>query len=93
MEIIFFGSQIFPQSKRSFKKNKNIKDFSSSLKKIIAEANINIAKIEKPFRESKKSKHLITISKNSSNDENNNNENILDDIKSPINIIKKNNKI
>ena len=87
------GVRFFHNPLRSFKKNKNIKDFSSSLKKIIDEANINNAKIEKQFRESKKSKHLITISKNSSNDENNNNENILDDIKSPINIIKKNNKI
>ena len=73
----------------NLKKTKNLKDFSLSMKKLITEENINNTKIEDSYRENNKSKHLITISNNSWKDENNNEENILDEIKSPVNYIKK----
>ena len=62
------------------------------MKKLFTDDSINNTRIEDSFRENNRSKHLITISNNSWNDENNNEENILDDLKSPVNHIKKINK-
>ena len=79
-------------SLKNLKKTKNIQNFLISMKKLFADDSINNTRIEDSFRENNKSKHLITISNNSWNDENNNEENILDDLKSPVNYIKKINK-
>ena len=79
-------------SLKNLKKTKNIQNFLISMKKLFADDSINNTRIEDSFRENNKSKHLITISNNSWNDENNNEENILDDLKSPVNHIKKINK-
>ena len=75
----------------NLKETKNIKQFSISIKKLATETNINNTQIKKGGYESNKSKHLITISNNST-EEKNNDDNFLDDIKSPVNIIKKINK-
>ena len=75
----------------NLKETKNIKQFSISIKKLAAETNINNTQIKEGGYESNKSKHLITISNNST-EEKNNDDNFLDDIKSPVNIIKKINK-
>ena len=72
---------------KNLKETKNIKQFSNSIKKLIAETNINNNEIKENY-DTNKSKHLITISNNSF-DENNNDDNFLDDIKSPVNVIKK----
>ena len=72
---------------KNLKETKNIKQFSNSIKKLIAETNINNTEIKENY-DTNKSKHLITISNNSF-DENNNEDNFLDDIKSPVNVIKK----
>ena len=72
---------------KNLKETKNIKQFSNSIKKLIAETNINNTEIKENY-DTNKSKHLITISNNSF-DENNNDDNFLDDIKSPVNVIKK----
>ena len=79
-------------SLKNLKKTKNINNFLISMKKLFTDDSINNTRIEDSFRENNRSKHLITISNNSWNDENNNEENILDDLKSPVNHIKKINK-
>ena len=68
------------------KKTKNLNEFSKSIKKLITETNISNTKINNPNddNETKRSKHLITIS----NDENNNEEDGLDDIRSPLGCLK-----
>ena len=79
-------------SLKNLKKTKNINNFLISMKKLFTDDSINNIRIEDSFRENNRSKHLITISNNSWNDENNNEENILDDLKSPVHHIKKINK-
>ena len=75
----------------NLKETQNLTQFSFSIKKLVAETNINNTQIKEGGHENNKSKHLITISNNSL-DEKNNDDNFLDDIKSPVNIIKKINK-
>ena len=71
---------------KNLKETQNINEFSLSIKKLITETSINNAKIEDTFYKKSKSKHLITIS--SWNEETNNEDNYIDDIKSPVNCIK-----
>ena len=70
------------------KKTKNLNEFSKSIKKLIAETNISNTKINNPNddNDTNRSKHLITISNNT--DENNNDEDGLDDIRSPLSCLK-----
>ena len=70
------------------KKTKNLNEFSKSIKKLIAETNISNTKINNPNddNDTNRSKHLITISNNT--DENNNEEDGLDDIRSPLSCLK-----
>ena len=70
------------------KKTKNLNEFSKSIKKLIAETNISNTKINNPNNDNdtNRSKHLITISNNT--DENNNEEDGLDDIRSPLSCLK-----
>ena len=70
------------------KKTKNLNEFSKSIKKLIAETNISNTKINNPNddNDNNRSKHLITISNNT--DENNNEEVGLDDIRSPLSCLK-----
>jgi hypothetical protein len=70
------------------KKTKNLKEFSTSIKKLITETNISNTKINNPNddNDNNKSKHLITISNNT--DENNNEEEGIDDIRSPLSCLK-----
>ena len=75
------------KSLQNLKETHNIKDFSTSIKRLITETNINNIKIEKSYRNKEQPKHLITISNNSISD--NNEDNILDDMKSPLTFIKK----
>ena len=70
------------------KKTKNLNEFSKSIKKLIAETNISNTKINNPNddNDTNRSKHLITISNNT--DENNNEEDGIDDIRSPLSCLK-----
>ena len=70
------------------KKTKNLNEFSKSIKKLIAETNISNTKINNPNddNDNNRSKHLITISNNT--DENNNEEDGIDDIRSPLSCLK-----
>ena len=70
------------------KKTKNLNEFSKSIKKLIAETNISNTKINNPNDDNgnNRSKHLITISNNT--DENNNEEDGIDDIRSPLSCLK-----
>ena len=71
---------------QNLKLTHNIKDFSKSIKKLITETNINNIQIEQTFRDNVKAKHIITISNNS---DNNCDEEVIDDIKSPEVFMKK----
>ena len=70
------------------KKTKNLNEFSKSIKKLITEANISNTKINNlnDDNDNNRSKHLITISNNT--DENNNEEDGIDDIRSPLSCLK-----
>ena len=70
------------------KKTKNLNEFSKSIKKLITESNINNTKINNlnDDNDNNRSKHLITISNNT--DENNNEEDGIDDIRSPLSCLK-----
>ena len=74
------------KSLQNLKLTHNIKDFSKSIKKLITETNINNIQIEQTFRDNVKAKHIITISNNS---DNNCDEEVIDDIKSPEVFMKK----
>ena len=77
------------KSLQNLKLTHNIKDFSKSIKKLITQKNINNIQIEQTFRDNVNAKHIITISNNS---DNNCDDEVIDDIKSPKVFIKKINK-
>ena len=84
--VLLNKNEIF-EIMNNLKKTKNMDEFLIDIKKLITETNINNTKIENSYSKNNKTKHLITIS---SNDEETNNEDIfLDDLKSPVNCIKK----
>ena len=84
-QVLLNNNTIF-EILNNFKKTKNMNEFLIDIKKLITETNINDTKIENSYYNNK-SKHLITIS--SYNEETNNEDNFLDDLKSPVNCIKK----
>ena len=77
------------KSLQNLKLTHNIKDFSKSIKKLITETNFNNNQIEQTFRGNGNAKHLITISNNS---DNNGEDEVIEDIKSPQVFIRKINK-
>ena len=86
-KLVLLNNQIIFEILSNLKKNKNMNEFIIDIKKLITETNINDTKIENSYYKNK-SKHLITIS--SYNEETNNEDNFLDDLKSPVNCIKQN---
>ena len=84
--VLLNKNEIF-EIMNNLKKTKNMDEFLIDIKKLITETNINNTKIENSYSNNKKTKHIITISSN--NEETNNEDNFLDDLKSPVNCIKK----
>ena len=84
--VLLNKNEIF-EIMNNLKKTKNMDKFLIDIKKLITETNINNTKIENSYSNNNKTKHLITISSN--NEETNNEDNFLDDLKSPVNFIKK----
>ena len=85
-KLVLLNNNTIFEILNNLKKTKNMNEFLIDIKKLITETNINETKIEN-FNYDNKSKHLITIS--SYNEETNNEDNFLDDLKSPVNCIKK----
>ena len=84
--VLLNKNEIF-EIMNNLKKTKKMDEFLIYIKKLITETNINNTKIENSYSNNNKTKHLITISSN--NEETNNEDNFLDDLKSPVNFIKK----
>ena len=86
-QLILLNKNAIFEILNDLKKTKKMDEFLIDIKKLITDTNINNTKIENSYSKNNKTKHLITIS---SNDEETNNEDIfLDDLKSPVNCIKK----
>ena len=86
-QLILLNKNAIFEIMNDLKKTKNMDEFLIDIEKLITDTNINNTKIENSYSKNNKTKHLITIS---SNDEETNNEDIfLDDLKSPVNCIKK----
>ena len=86
-QLVLLNKNTFFEIMNNLKKTKNMDEFLIDIKKLITETNINNTKIENSYSNNKKTKHIITISSN--NEETNNEDNFLDDLKSPVNCIKK----
>ena len=78
------------KSLQNLKLTHNIKDFSTSIKKIISESKNN--DVEQAFIGKGKIKHLITISDNTSMSDNKSDNDKFDELNSPQIFIKKLNK-